>query len=422
MSADRPLGDPATLARGIAEHELLLPGGFHGARRIGAEVEFLLVDADTRLAVPITAPAGRASFPFLCRFGARRGWAKDASGKGAPAFLLPDGTALTYEPGGQIEIRTPPERSASAALDRLRRLTTDLVREAAGEGIAVLGAGIDPLTPLERVPLQVDSSRYSLMDRYLRSIGPWGARMMRQTAAVQLNIDFGPTPLDDWQLANALAPFLVALFANSPRYGGEEGGARSVRSVAWRRLDPSRTGLLTGAGSPGSAEEYTAFALGAGAIFHTDAGGGYHPFGAWLESGELGEADWRTHLTTLFPEVRPKGYLEVRSIDALPPEWLPAALAVACGLFLDAEAGQAAAELLGAPDPDLLEPAARLGMAHPVVGPRAAEVYRIALEGCRRVGEAVFSGRDLEIARAYGGCYAERGRSPADDVLAADAG
>lgn len=418
MTDDAWLLDPRALAADLARGAFLLPGGHEPPRSVGAEVEFLLLDADRLSALPIhpspeTGAAG--SLSFLRRFGRGRGWEEEASQKGAPSFRLPGGLALSYEPGGQIEIRTPPDRSASRLLSGLRAVTAPLIAEAAAEGIVVLGAGIDPRTPLEEVPLQVSSHRYALMDRYLRSIGPWGARMMRQTAAVQLNVDFGAAPLEDWRLANALAPFLTALFANSPRYAGQDAGARSTRALAWRRLDPSRTGIFRGAGEPRSPGEYAAFGLGAGAIFAPAEDGHYPSFAEWLARGGVVEADWRGHLTTLFPEVRPKGYLEVRSIDALPPQWLPAALAVIWGLFLDPEAARDAAALAGPPDPALLEPAARDGMAHAEIGPRAAALYELALEGCVRLGEEVFGGPELEAARAYAACYAAQGRSPADD-------
>jgi len=121
----------------------------------------------------------------------------------------------------------------------------------------------------------------------------------------------------------------------------------------------------------------------------------------------------------LFPEVRPRGHFELRSCDALPPRWYAAPLALAVGITYDPGAMRAAAELLGPPDPGLLEQAGRVGLGDPLLGRVATELVDIALRGCADLGPGYFHPADLEQARVFFDCYTRRGRSPADDAVEA---
>src|SRR5438067_207173 len=182
----------------------------------------------------------------------------------------------------------------------------------ADDGIDLASVGIDPHNTIDSVPLQLHSPRYDRMTRYFDSIGPSGVRMMRQTAATQVSLDPGRDPAARWRLLADLTPYLTAMFANSPRYAGGETGYRSFRARCWRLLDPSRTGIPHPA-LP-ACEAYTQFALDAVDMMRTTENGAYRAFGDWAADGQWTDVEWEDHLSTLFPEVRPRGYLEVRSI------------------------------------------------------------------------------------------------------------
>jgi glutamate--cysteine ligase len=180
-------------------------------RRIGAEVELIPVDAASGCPCPLESEEGPATLPFLRHFGARRGWTEQRTAKGTPCFALRDGGVLSFEPGGQIEYSSSPGRSVSGLIERLRAVVVPLRAAAASEGISLLTVGIDPRTPVEDVPLRLGCPRYARMAEHFARIGPSGARMMRQTASVQISLDFDDEPWLRWRLLNSLAPFLTAM-------------------------------------------------------------------------------------------------------------------------------------------------------------------------------------------------------------------
>jgi glutamate--cysteine ligase len=233
------------------------------------------------------------------------------------------------------------------------------------------------------------------MAEYFAGVGPSGARMMRQTASLQLCIG-GVDPAARWRVANALAPWLVATFANSARYAGSNTGCASYRAETWRNVDPRRTGVFEGR-EP--LREYAAFALAAPAFLVGAGGTPALPFAA-LGDDEASDAALAAHLTTLFPEVRPRGYLELRSIDSVDAAHHAAAMVFAAGILCDDIASAAAMEVVGEPSPSLLRTAGRSGLADPALARCAADLVEIAVAGCaRRVGTIV-SESVIDVARA----------------------
>ena len=388
-------------------------------RRVGAEVELIPVEAATRRRCPIEPAAGAiATLPLLRRFGGRQGWRETRTAKGAVCFELPAGGTITFEPGGQIEYSSPACRTASALLADLRATVLPLRAAAAGDGIDLLAVGIDPCNTAERTPLLLHLKRYERMAEYLALRGPAGAMMMRQTAAFQLTLDLDDEPLLRWRVLNAAAPYVTAIFANSPVYAGRATGCRSTRAQVWRELVPARTGVPWAERRP--VEAYLEFALAAPAMLLPAVGGRHLPFGDWLERARPTMDEWREHLSTLFPEVRPRGRFELRSADAVPPQWYAAPVLLAVGLTYDPGALRAAADLLGPPELGLLERAGRLGLGDPGIAARAADLAEIALRGCQGLGPAYVRPADLEQARTFFERYTWRGRSPADDAAGAE--
>ena len=399
-------------ARSVRER-LFVPGA-NEVRRVGAEIELLPFLADSGLPCPLekTHHDERCTLALIRAFGAGLGWSECRSAKGAPYFVLPNGWTLTFEPGGQLELCTLPEASISHLLSEVQATILGLKQAAADAGIELASVGIDPRNEVERVPLQLHSARYEGMTRYFQSIGPSGVRMMRQTAATQVSLDPGQDPARRWRLLADLAPYLTAMFANSPRYAGESTGYQSFRARCWRLLDPSRTGVPPAELS--ACEAYTRFALDAGDMSRTADDGSYRPFGEWAGDGQWTELEWENHLTTLFPEVRPRGYLEVRSIDALGPDMLAAPLILLAGLVYDEQTAKEARGLVPAADDGMLNRAAQCGLRDEAIARVAAELTALGIRGARALGEAIIRGADIECAEEFFRVFTLQRRSPAD--------
>jgi glutamate--cysteine ligase len=408
----------AALATELAESTFAGPvSGSLTPRRIGAEVEFIPVESLSGRRCPIEAGSELATLPFLRRYGLKQGWREGWTSKGTPCFSSPIGGSLTFEPGGQLEYSSPPCSSASGLLALLRAVVLPLRAAAAGEGIDLLPVGIDPINPAEQAPLLIHAHRYARMAEYLERRGPAGARMMRQTAAFQVSLDFDDEPWLRWRVLNAATPYVTAIFANSPIYAGERTDHQSTRAQVWRDLDPTRTGIPYDEQDPVGA--YLEFALAAPAILYPAIEGDPRPFGEWLVRANPTPDEWHDHLSTLFPEVRPRGHLELRSADSIAPHWYAAPLALTAGILYDPAALRATADLLGTPDLGLLERAGRCGLHDPAIASMAADLFEVALQGCRGLGPRYFHPSDLEQATAFFERYTRRGRSPADDMLEA---
>ena len=385
------------------------------AERVGAEVELIPLDAATGAIAAIESDDRPSTLPALRQMARRLGWREHRSSKaGVPELHTTSGGRITYEPGGQIEYAAPPNESVSALVEDLRRTAAALREWLEPAGIELVSRGVDPVNAIEDVPLQLTAERYRRMDAHFARIGPHGARMMRQTASIQICLDAGPAPLGRWRLLNALAPYLVAIFANSSVYAGEATGHRSLRRDIWGRLDPLRTGLPYEVADPVAG--YAAFAMRAPAILLGDESSACVPFERHVAPGAVADLDaWRAHLTTLFPEVRPRGYFEARSTDAIAPEWYAAPLVFLAGLTCHPASARTALEIAGTPDPALLERAGRCGLSDPTLAAHAIELYQTALAGGESLGSAMIDERHLDVASDYFERYTRRGRSPAND-------
>jgi glutamate--cysteine ligase len=384
-------------------------------RRIGAEAEFIPVESITGRRCAIEDEESPSTLPFLRRYGAKLSWREGCTSKGTPCFSLPDGGTITFEPGGQLEYSSPPCRTPSTLLALLRAVVPPLRTAAASEGINLLALGMDPVNPIERAPLLIQAHRYQRMAEYLAQIGPAGARMMRQTAAFQVNLDFDDEPWLRWRVLNAAAPYVTAIFANSPIYESERTEHQSTRAAVWRAVDPARTGLPYDEREP--IDTYLEFALAAPAIMFRTVDGEHRPFREWLGRADPTADEWHDHLSTLFPEVRPRGHLEVRSADAVAPHWYAAPVVLTAGILYDSRTLRAAIDLLGPPDPGLLDRAGRCGLRDPAIARTARDLFELAFAGCHWMGSRYFHPADVEQAVGFFERYTRRGRSPADDVV-----
>ncbi|MFC4059207.1 ergothioneine biosynthesis glutamate--cysteine ligase EgtA [Planomonospora corallina] len=388
------------------------------------------------------------------------------------ASPLPAGSAVTYEPGGQLELSSPPLPGPAAACRALAADLRHLDPHLAAAGLRRTAYGLDPHRSPRR---QLDLPRYSAMEAYFDARGPAGRTMMCCTASLQVCLDIGRDGADArrrWRLLHRLGPVLVAAFANSPLRRGRPTGWRSTRQAVWTELDPSRSravpdgdpargpggdpargpggdpargpggdlgrgpggdlgrgpggGLGRDAGwdldgGPDPAESWARYALEAQVMVLRRADGAWivDPglrFRDWLAGGPYGRptaADLDHHLSTLFPPIRPRGWFELRMIDALPEPWWRVPPAVAAALLDDPRAADACAEAVGPLPPDSWAEAARTGLAGPALARAARACFAAARDALPRIGAADL----VPLVDAYIERYVEPGRSPADDLL-----
>ncbi|MEA2706028.1 MAG: glutamate--cysteine ligase [Gemmatimonadaceae bacterium] len=377
-------------------------------RAVGVEIELIPIHTSTRRPALPTSSDGVSTARIISRLAQRDGWIEESVDNDPPSWTLPDGTRISFEPGGQIEISSAPHATASSVIDSTQAIVAILQAALAAEGIELLARGVDPYNDIDAVPLQLHRDRYERMTRYFESIGPSGVRMMRQTAALQINLERGEDPLSRWRLLNGLAPIVTALFANSHDYAGKPTDWASYRSHLWRTLDPSRTGIVYA--EPGHAENYLTFALDAFAMHSRNDGPPYRTFRDWMREPDVDEVEWLFHLSTLFPEVRPKEYFELRSADTIEPGLLFAPIVFVTGLVYDQKSSVRAAEIVGLPDSDLLLRAGGNGLKDQHLWATATTLCELAIEGAVRLGEKYISARHREGASAHFEALRERFR------------
>jgi glutamate--cysteine ligase len=269
---------------------------------------------------------------------------------------LPGGSVVTVEPGGAVELSTPPLHGVVAAVDALTadRAVLRSIFARAGLGLVLLGA--DPLRPPRRIN---PGERYQAMEQHFVAAGTGraGAAMMTSTASIQVNVDAGPA--DGWadrvRLAHALGPTMIAIAANSPLLRGSFSGWRSSRQRVWSQLDTARCGPVLGASGDDPASDWARYALKAPVMLvHSPAAvpvTRHVAFADWVD-GQVDlaarrptAADLDYHLTTLFPPVRPRQWLEIRYLDSVPDALWPALVFTLVTLLDDPEAAATAAEV-----------------------------------------------------------------------------
>jgi glutamate--cysteine ligase len=310
--------------------------------RIGTEYEKVCVDRKTGRAARYYGPRGIEA--VLRKLADRFGWMPRFEGEHVIALEGRKAT-ITLEPGGQLELSGEACDSIHCAKAELSEHVNEIVTVGDELGLAFLGLGIQPLSRLEDIEW-VPKPRYRIMAPYMTKVGTLGHRMMKQTATVQTNIDFESErdALGKFRLAMGLSPILTAAFANSPISDGRPNGYMSFRQHIWTDTDRDRCGLLPFAFSPDAGfEDYVDWALDV-PMYFIRRGGSFVdlsglPFRQFLAQGAGGHhatmGDWQLHLTTLFPEVRLKTYIEIRSVDSQPPERMLALPALVKGVFFD---------------------------------------------------------------------------------------
>ncbi len=326
------------------------------AWRIGTEHEKFAYTLENGRPLPYHGERSiRAVLEGLASFGWTRVY------EGEHLIALKDGAecSITLEPAGQLELSGAPLTSIHSTcaevnrhLDQCRHVGRDL-------GIGFLGLGYHPKWPLADMPW-MPKGRYDIMRRYMPTRGKLGLNMMQATCTVQVNLDFcsEATMVEMFRIGLALQPVATALFANSPFVEGRPSGYLSYRSQVWTDTDPDRTGDLPFVFEDGFGfEQYVDWVLDVpmyfvhrGGDYIDVAGRSFRDFLAGRLQGLEGErptlADWADHLTTVFPEVRLKRYLEMRGADGGPWGRLCALPALWVGLLYDDQARAEAYDLI----------------------------------------------------------------------------
>ena len=369
--------------------------------RVGAEHEKFPFRLGTHDPIPYDGDDGIfALMQGLKRFN----WEDEREGE-TVIGLHRGGANISLEPGGQFEL-------SGAPLETIHDLHEETVQHlaevrAVGQelGIGFLGLGFTPVWTRAQVPV-MPKGRYKIMRAYMPKVGGLGLDMMFRTCTVQANLDFSSEAdmVLKFRASLALQPIVTALFANSPFVEGRPSGFLSARANVWTDTDPDRTGLLDFVFEDGFGfETYARYAVNV-PMYFAKRGGRYvdlsgRSFRRFID-GELDELpgeratmkDWADHLTTIFPEVRLKQYLEMRGADCGPLERLSALPALWTGVFYDQAALEAAWDLCKgwtAEDRSRLRTdAARTGLKGEVAGRPiqavAQDLLAIAREGLRR--------------------------------------
>jgi glutamate--cysteine ligase len=326
--------------------------------RIGTEHEKFPFLTDTLAPVPYDGP--RSIRALLEGLRDRFGWEGVYEGENIIALSDPKGLGnVSLEPGGQFELSGAPLSTVHDTCEEVHEHLTQ-VREIGDRlGIGFLGLGASPVWSRAETPV-MPKGRYGIMAPYMDKVGKYGRDMMFRTCTVQVNLDFASEAdmVKKLRVSLALQPIATALFANSPFLDGKPNGFLSFRSEVWRDTDNARSGMLPFAFEDGMGfERYVDYALDV-PMYFVMRGGRYintagESFRAFLEGrlpqlpGEKPVAkDWADHLTTIFPEVRLKKYLEMRGTDSGPWRRLCALPAFWVGILYDQEALDAAWDLV----------------------------------------------------------------------------
>jgi glutamate--cysteine ligase len=407
------------------------------AWRIGTEHEKLAYRLQDYRPLPYDGAQGiRAILEGLTRFG----WKPVIEEGYLTALVDDDGCSVTLEPGGQVELAGAPLENVHQTCCEIGRHLKQVKAVGAELNVGFLGIGYQPKWPRAELPW-MPKGRYRIMRDYMPKKGSLGLDMMQATCTVQVNLDFDSeaTMVRMFRIGLALQPVATALFANSPFRNGKPVGFLSFRSHIWTDTDPDRSGIAPFVFEDSFGfERYVDWMLGVPMYFiyrdghYIDVAG--HSFRDFMQGrlpGHPGEvptmSDWADHLTTAFFEVRLKKVLEMRGADGGPWNRLCALPAFWVGLLYDADAQDAAWDLVkdwtaeerARMRADVPTTALKTPFRNVTVREIALEALRISHQGLRRRGIDDGLGRDETQYLNPLFQIAEANFTPAEDLLCA---
>jgi glutamate--cysteine ligase len=402
------------------------------AWRIGTEHEkFGFTHEDLR-PLPYGGPRGIKA--LLEGMAARFGW-QAVLEDGNPIALAKQGCSISLEPGGQFELSGAPLETLHQTCCEVHTHLDEVKKIAEPLGVGMLGMGFQPKWRREDIHW-MPKARYRIMGEYMPKRGGLGLDMMLRTCTVQVNLDFASEAdmVRKFRVSLALQPIATALFANSPFAEGRLNGFLSYRGHIWTDTDPDRTGIPAFVFEDGMGyERWVDYVLDTPMYFvfrdgrYLDVAG--RSFRSFLK-GELPElprekptiSDWSDHVTTLFPEVRLKKYLEMRGADCGASDQLCGLPALWVGLLYDQTALDDAAELVKdwsvQEMEELRASVPRLGLQASFRGGTlqdlAQQVLAIAARGLKARGRLDWIGTSEESFLADLHATAASGETPAD--------
>ena len=402
--------------------------------RLGTEHEKFVFRLDDLSPIAYEGENGINAFlGELMRFG----W-ESVEEDGKRIALSSGGCAITLEPGGQLELAGAPVEHVHQSCDEVHTHLHQVKTVAAEMNLGLIGLGFHPTAKREDIPW-MPKQRYEIMRNYMPKVGTLGLDMMLRTTTVQVNIDYASEAdmVKKFRVGLALQPIATALFANSPFTEGKPNGFLSYRSQIWTDTDNQRAGMLPFVFESGMGfERYVDYALDVPMYFvyregrYIDAAGlSFRDFLKGKLSALPGElptiGDWDAHLTTIFPEVRLKRFMEMRGADGGQWHRLCAFPALWAGLCYDAASLDAAWEMVSdwneKERQTLRTEVPRTGLATVMRGHKlqdyARDVVAIAQEGLAKRGFKGSSGEDERQFVEQLAEIADSGRTPAEELL-----
>ena len=415
---------------------------FPGA--VGLEIEMLPLILSKNQAVPQIVPLqgeNNALAAWLRKMTKIHGWTASESEQDGERLLmgikLDQDDNLSFEPGGQLEFSSRPYHCLSEAISRTHYIQSLLDRELLEfGGVTLTQIGLNPWHSIDEIGLQMRKPRYRAMNDFFSGISEYGPRMMRQTCTVQVNLDFGrdeSTMAKRFLASMLISPISGAIFNYSAFESGKFTGMTGLRQRVWRHLDPTRTDipkldyLLRRLDKKSCVDTWFDFLMAARVVFvaNQDYRVMHQPvtWAEWMENGINGakpdSSDFETHLSLLFPEVRARGFLELRSVDCQSRVWQFAPAAWWTGLLYDPRALDQVIELMS-PYTDrlgeLLKKADH-GLEDPTLAALAAKLIGIGIEGLKRLPGCYFGGGALKTLNVFADQFVSRRRVPASDLV-----
>ena len=402
--------------------------------RVGTEHEKFAYDLVTHRPLTYEGPKGIGEMlQRLTKFG----WQPVKEG-GNVIALTQNGASITLEPGGQFELSGAPLENIHQTCEEVHDHLDQVKGIGAELGTGMLGLGFNPLWKREDIPW-MPKGRYVIMRAYMPKVGKLGLDMMLRTCTIQANLDYESEAdmAKKFRVGLALQPIATALFASSPFVEGKPSGFLSYRSHVWTDTDAARTGDLPFVFEQGFGfERYVDYLLDVPMYFvyrdgkYIDASGqSFRDFMAGRLPAMPGEVptmgDWVDHLTTAFPEVRLKKFLEMRGADGGPWRRICAVPALWTGLLYDGAALDAAWDLVKDWTDEerafLRREVPKTGLATMFRGKPlkilARQTVAIARQGLAARKRYDYLGRDEGRFLDEMSEIAERGRTLADDLL-----
>ena len=432
VSDTTPLGARSELVEWIASGEKP-----RETWRLGTEHEKIpFYRADSS---PVPYEGGRGIRALLEGMQERTGWEPIIEGD-HPIGLADEagGGAISLEPGGQFELSGAPLRTLHETARETAQHLADAKAVGESLGIGFLTLGMSPLWSRAETPV-MPKARYRIMTDYMPKVGSLGLDMMYRTSTVQVNMDYASEAdmVKKLRVSLALQPVATAIFANSPFTEGKPNGYLSMRSNIWLDTDKDRTGMMAFAFEDGFGyERYVDWALDVpmyfvkrDATYHDVAGASFRDLFAGRLAQLPGEratrSDWANHVSTLFPEVRLKRYLEMRGADVGNAEHIVALSAFWTGLLYDETSLDGAWELVkswSAEDreqlrADVPKQALKARIAGRSVQDVARDALALSRAGLQRRAYRDDSGRDETRHLAYAEEIVTSGRTQAERLL-----